>query len=84
MELVLKECPHCGANAGTVVQSLEVADIYAEGIMDEAQEYCPNFDIEDYKYYYIICNCEKGGCGSLSPWGYTPLEAAQKWNRRPE
>jgi len=68
--------------AGVVLNSLKVADMYSEGIMDEAEQYCPNFTIEDYKYYYIICSCAKGGCGTLSPWAHTPAEAAQKWNRR--
>lgn len=36
----------------------------------------------DFINYAIVCNALKGGCGAMSGYATTKIEARKKWNKR--
>ncbi len=37
---------------------------------------------DDCRYYFVICNIHKNGCGASGAIKYSPEEAAEWWNKR--
>lgn len=73
-------CPFCGKDVAVLTD------------MHDLEE-CANFEDEDcpceqYEpsgrcgYYTVVCNANKGGCGSSSGYFPTEQQAIQAWNKR--
>lgn len=71
----LSACPFCGAKVAFVGSVAEILCTYSDD---------PDYDWND-SHYAVVCDCTKGGCGSMTGCDHdTPEEAAAAWNRRPE
>ena len=66
----LKPCPFCGG------KNIEFCT--CKGLED-----CANFEeCQSIGYFSIVCNINKGGCGTNSGYYLTSEEAIEAWNRR--
>lgn len=81
----LKPCPFCGAKAAVI-----------SNVCDD--ELCRHFEDDKCPYYepegeykdrsgticpqYIVCACNKGGCGAATGWATDVDRLVWMWNRR--
>lgn len=69
----LKPCPFCGAKVAA-------ADSVAGILLTDSDD--PNFEWND-SHYAVVCDFNRGGCGSMTGCGHETIEdAAEAWNRR--
>lgn len=80
MSKQLKPCPFCG---NLNLELTNIHDLEECGNFDT--DYCP---CEEYEnpgacgYYTIVCNVNKGGCGSTFGYFTSKEKAIKAWNRR--
>lgn len=69
----LSPCPFCGRK-GKYISIAECCDDICN------IDYCKGCD--RMKYYTVVCNAQKGGCGASCGWKPTEEEAIEAWNTR--
>ena len=82
MEIELKECPFCGVDAAEVTTAKELEECkYFES------EECTCFEVNEgtnCRFYTVVCNYLKGGCGCTSGYFLDKETAIKRWNTRGE
>lgn len=68
----LKPCPFCGKSVAECKTCAEAE------LLDELNEIYPEWN----KKFCVVCNFNKGGCGSSTGAHDTPEDAIKAWNRR--
>ena len=79
-DIRLKPCPFCGA---TVAQFTNAHDLEECGNFEDENCPCERYEQpRNCSFISIVCNMNKGGCGSSSGYFSTEKQAAEEWNRR--
>jgi hypothetical protein len=66
----LKPCPFCGN--GAAPEAMDEVDIAGEPEAEESRG----------KWFLVVCNFRKYGCGASGALNPSPFEAIAAWNRR--
>ena len=75
----LKPCPFCGKS---VAEMSDAKDCESCANF-ENEDACPAYETMDpCPWKFVVCSCDKGGCGASSGWKLNVEAAIEAWNRR--
>lgn len=74
----LKPCPFCGKS---VAEISDMKDCERCANFDQ-EDICQSFETPDSCGVFIVCNFNRGGCGSSTGWHQTADRAVAAWNKR--